>query len=163
MSYNTWTVDGYGICADDIKSTKERVLRLVALSEQVEESVIDLLREILYERMGDAADSWEKEKLYKKAALKDVLEFEDDSGNIGIAALLHAVIEEKEDVCLVACYDFEGKQYLLFTPVYPWSQQSEGEKKIKTENDVDEIIRRYVSILTDKPLEITYHSVPNGG
>ena len=32
MSYHTWTVDGYGICTNDIETTKERVEKLLQLA-----------------------------------------------------------------------------------------------------------------------------------
>ena len=51
--------------------------------------------------------------------------------------------------------------YLVYEPTYPWNRQEEDQKV--TQKMLDEIIRKYVSILTDQEILIDYCSVENGG
>ena len=71
------------------------------------------------------------------------------------------VILEAENVRLEACDSFEGKDYLLFCPDYPWNRNNQ--KQLMTEEAVDELFRKYIPVLTDIPIEIDYQSVENGG
>ena len=58
--------------------------------------------------------------------------------------------------------DYNGVSYLLFEPFYPWSKVSDAEKNA-TEDGIEEMLYKYVRVLTDKPVKVTYYSVENGG
>ena len=60
-----------------------------------------------------------------------------------------------------ACDSFDGKDYLLFGPDYPWNLANQ--KQIKTEEEVAGIFKKYIPVLTDEPIDIDYQSVENGG
>ena len=71
------------------------------------------------------------------------------------------MIEEAEGIVFSACTDFEGDQFLIYQPSYPWNLP-EAETAL-TEERTDEILTKYVAILSDDPVEIDYQSVENGG
>lgn len=68
-------------------------------------------------------------------------------------------LNELED--FVACDGYDAMKYLLFCPSYPW-HITEYERHL-TEEKIEEILNRYVSVLTDTPPDIGYQSVENGG
>ena len=78
-----------------------------------------------------------------------------------LAALLKEVILEVEGLDLLACDSEDGDTYLIYAPSYPW-ELSEVERSL-TEERLQEVFKRYVVVLTDKPIDITYQEVENGG
>ncbi len=94
------------------------------------------------------------------AAVGCGMEYDQDF-RLGLATILKDVILEAENVRLEACDSFEGKDYLLFCPDYPWNRNNQ--KQLMTEEAVDELFRKYIPVLTDIPIEIDYQSVENGG
>ena len=94
MSYHTWTVDGYGICTNDIETTKERVEKLLQLAPE----------------FNDIIHTWFKESGIVNPELDDYLEYDED-WNSGVAYLLQRVIEEVENVRLDIAEDFDSYYY----------------------------------------------------
>ncbi len=88
------------------------------------------------------------------------MEFDQDF-YLGLATILKMVIEEAEEICLTACDDYNSVSYLLYQPMYPWYMDSVD--RDLTEEKTAEIFRRYISILTDDPIDIGYQEVENGG
>lgn len=80
---------------------------------------------------------------------------------LGLATILQQVIEEADGLCLTACDDSSGRTYLIYQPRYPW-EITEKELDL-TEDKLNELFSRYVSILTDDPIEIDAQEVENGG
>jgi hypothetical protein len=78
-----------------------------------------------------------------------------------LAALLKEVILEVEGLDLLACDSEDGDKYLIYEPSYPW-KLSEVERSL-TEERLQEMFKRYIGVLTDKPIDITYQEVENGG
>ena len=151
MSYSSWTVDGYGICADDIDGvTTQRLLRLVKYAPNFRQDFLQQWEE------------WGSGRPAQDAPVDELLEYEDEFGYHGLAPILQSVIEEAEGIRLVVADDYNGIAYLLFEPFYPWSQVSDTEKSA-TEDGIREMLCKYVRILTDKPIRVTYYSVENGG
>ena len=72
-----------------------------------------------------------------------------------------AVIEEAEGITLTACNDCEGRKYLLYQPCYPW-QLSDNTREL-TQERLDTLFRKYVKMLTDEEVEVSYQEVENGG
>lgn len=77
-----------------------------------------------------------------------------------LSTFLTEVIEEAEHLLFTACDSHDGDEYLVYMPSYPWNLR-ENERDL-TEERIREILSRYVSILSDKPLTIAYRSIENG-
>lgn len=148
MSYHTWSTDGFGFCVDNIKTTPERILKLAALNEK---TLCDL-REYLSEFYEDGYKD-------KDLTMDDFSDFEGNYGERGLATILREVINE--EIPIVFADDFDGLDFILYCPSYPWTLQ-EKEKNL-TKEDVKKILIKYIKILTDEPVEIDYYSVENGG
>ena len=137
MSYHTWHNYGYGICVDDIQA--QSVQRLQALLK-------------LAPKLDGRIHAW----------LSDLSVTEPDWDDyMGLATILQQVIEEADGLCLTACDDSSGRTYLIYQPRYPW-EITEKELDL-TEDKLNELFSRYVSILTDDPIEIDAQEVENGG
>ncbi len=83
----------------------------------------------------------------------------------GVLSVIKEVIKDEKDILLCACSDYEDNIYLMWTPKYPWATQTEAEKKIKTREDVKNLIMPYLEELLDKKdiPEFKYHEATNGG
>lgn len=148
MSYHTWSIDGFGFCVDDIKTTPERVLKLAELNENTLSDLREYL-DAIYE------DGYRDEDLI----MDDFDNFEGIYAERGLSAILREVIDE--ELPIVFADDFDGYKYILYCPSYPWTLQ-EKEKSL-TKDDVKEILTKYIKILTDEPIDIDFYSVENGG
>lgn len=145
MSFQTWHNYGYGICTDNIKTRDvERLKELLLLAPIYNAKIKKQLSET-----GGKAPDWE-----------DYMECDQDY-NLGIATILREVIEETEKISFLACDNFNGEAYLLYPPQYPW-EFTDIERGL-TKDQVADVIRHYVGILTDEPIEIDSQSVENGG
>ena len=145
MSYSTWHNYGYGVCVDDI-STQD-MGRLQALLE-------------LAPKFKAKIDGWFSELEVEEPSWDDYMEFDQDF-YLGLATILKEVIAEAEGIDLTACDDYDGKDYLLYQPMYPWKMDDIDCGM--TEERVAGILRHYIGILTDDPIEIDYQEVENGG
>ena len=145
MSYVSWHTYGYGICVSDITDcTVERLQNLLSLAPEFQQEV----------------QSWLEGCEITEPAVEDYLEFDQDF-RLGLAAILKEVIQETEGVELVACDSYDGMDYLLYCPGYPWRQKDQ--KQLQTEEEAEELFRKYVSVLTDGEIVIDYQAVENGG
>ena len=149
MSYQTWTVYGYGVCISDIKTTVERLLNLASMDADVLQDVREYLDEIY-------PNGYKDEDL----TLDDFEEFEGDYCERGVAYILCRVININE-ITVEFADDFDGTPYVLYTSSYPWFIR-ENEKSL-TEKDVENIFKKYIRVLTDDPVDICYYDVSNGG
>ena len=147
MSYRTWSTYGLGICVDDIKTTPERILKLAEMNADTLKDVRKYLDEIYN---GSCRD--------EDLTLEDFDEFEGLYCERGVAAILYEAINE---IPVQYADDYDGIQYILYTPTFPWILDIQ-EKQL-TEEDVMDVFRKYVSILTDEPIVIDYYDVENGG
>ena len=147
MSYHTWSTDGFGFCVDYIKTTPERVLKLAALNT----TTYTELREYL----GDVLEKYTDEEL----EMDIFYDFEGAYGEMGLSCILREVINN--ELSIVWADDFDGVNYILYCPSYPWSIK-ESEKNL-SKKDVEEILNKYIKILTDEPIAIDYYCVENGG
>jgi hypothetical protein len=144
MGYSTWHTYGYGICTDDIETTVEKIEELLSKAPKYRKEIHD----------------WFKECEIAEPTMEDYMEFDQDYCG-GLATMLQSVIWEVEGIQFDYADDFDGCNFLLYIPCYVW-QLNEKEKNF-TEKDVTKLFVKYVSILTDKPIEIDYRSVENGG
>lgn len=145
MSYSTWHTYGYGVCVSEIK-----------------EPPVDLLQNLIsmapvYQRK---IQEWLDDCEISEPTYEDYMDFDQDFG-LGLATILKEVISEAENIELEACDSYDEKTYLLYCPEYPWNQT--GHKQLTTEEAAIELFQKYVSVLTDEPIDIDYQSVENGG
>lgn len=147
MSYKTWVDYGYGVCVDDIKTTPERLLKLAAMKPDVNKIVKDYLEEG-YE------DGYKIEDL----TMNDFNDLEGDYCENGAAYVLYNVIT---DIPVVYSTDYNGIGYILYTPTYPWRLKKD--ERNLAEEDVANVFRKYIQVLTDDPVKIDYYEVENGG
>ena len=146
MIYHTWTVNGYGVRTNDIETTKERVENLLKLAPKFNEDI----------------QSYFKETKIDEPDLEDYLEYDKDCYS-GVAYLLQNVIKEVENIRLDIADDFNSYYYLLLCPSYAWAERTEEERRLDAEEKVDELLKKYIKILTEKEIAIDYRSVKNGG
>lgn len=145
MAYTTWCVNGYGVRVDDLKVTLKKVEKLIAKAPEFE----DEIREYF------------KEEGITKPTLDDYLDYDEDYQG-GIAYILKRTISEAENIEFSYAENCNNEWYLLLCPSYPWYKTS-GEESRLTEKTVKEIMKKYISILSNQVLDIDYQSVENGG
>jgi len=157
MSYHTWITYGYGVCISDIDTKKiktENLVKLIHMAPYFEEKLINWINEYLRED-GDP------ESIYELMQTNDILEYEDEGCYVGLAPILKGVMDECEHLYFVICDNYNGYEFLLFTQGYPWEM---GDKELALkEKDVEDMFRKYISILTDQKININYYEVENGG
>jgi hypothetical protein len=145
MSFQTWHNYGYGICVDGISDvTVEKLQSLLHLAPQLENEIHE----------------WLSECEITDPTYEDYLEFDQDF-HLGLATLLSKTVKEVEDIDLTACDDFKGKTFLIYMPRYPWHMCKTD--YFVTEESLQSLFGRYVSLLTDKPINIEYQEIENGG
>ncbi len=144
MGYRTYHNYGYGILVDAIKTTPERMENLLALAPNYRKQIHD----------------WFEECEITEPTMHDYREF-DQEHYLGLATILKEVIWEAEGIELLACDNFDGMDYLIYEPSYPW-QISEKSMTL-TEEKLADLFRKYVNILTDTPIVLDYQEVGNGG
>ncbi len=113
MSYQEWTIKGYGICTDKIEKTtmKANVEAMLALDPQYSRNLSELFSgagvkyPCLDDYLYDPEGVWSEERL-------------------GLAELMSNVIYFVDGINLTACDDFEGSKYLLYKPSYPCASHS---------------------------------------
>ena len=145
MSYKTWINYGYGICVSDIADIPVERLR------QLLEKAPMFCKKV---------DEWLAQNGIEHPAYDDYMSF-DDEYMLGLATILSRVIEEVEQIHLTACDDYNGDDYLIYMPSYPW-ELSENELTL-TEEQIEQVLSKYVSVLTDEAITIEYQSAENGG
>ena len=145
MSFRIWHDYGYGIKVDDIHTELFQLQQLIKMAPKYKKELDDYFQDCEIE----------------EPIFDDYMEIENDEGRRGLNTILQKVILECEDIVLSALDDFDSVQYLVFYAGYPWSY-SEREKCF-TEHDIDEVLRRYVSVLTDEAIDIGYQSSENCG
>ena len=150
MSYQTWHDYGYGICVDDIETTVDKVLELVAIAPKFKKNFYDWVK-----------DYMEDEDI-EELTMDDIDSYEDSPYcDSGLAPIIASVIQECENVELFCCSDYNCYHYLIFSTTYPWCLNDKV--KNMTEKDMCHLFTKYINILTDIPIVIDYQSVENGG
>lgn len=141
MSNKVYTIYGYGICVDDIfPIVGENIWQLLDLAPKTKKKFTDFLLDNNY---GDEIE-----------LCHILLDYENEFAETGLGVLLQEAILEGENLNLFVGSDYDGVQYLLFTPDYPW--RCKDNKNLK-EEDIVAVIGRYVRTLTDKPIDIDYY------
>ena len=161
MSYQSWHEYGRGIdfsqfehdCEENgTPITVEGIERLLIFAPKTQESVHNFLAL----RKGAHEPGWSPTK-------EDYEEWDVDYG-IGLAYLVAEAIKESTGFeHVLACTDFEGDHFLIFSVGYPW-MMSEPERNI-TRDVWDKVLRMHLLLLNpDAPvIDIDDLSIENGG
>lgn len=143
---------GIGICTDDIKDmTVDKIKALVALVPN-SLSVKALLNQALLDAIDDEIDNINEFADYIGQGWKEYEE-------AGIATILAIVIDACENVRMKPIMDSNGNTFLIFPERYPW-QYNTREKQL-IDDDVYEIIGKYVRVLTENEIPIEKIGVEN--
>lgn len=145
--YNTWCVNGYGVRVDDLEFELKDVKKLISMAPKFKNEI----------------NRHFKDQGIKNPTLDDYLDYDEDYHG-EIAYILKKTISEAENIEFSYAENSNNEWFLLLCPSYPWYEMSSEESNL-TEEKVKSIIKKYVSVLTDKDLEndIGYQSVENGG
>lgn len=144
MSYHTWHDYGYGVNLYGMEfNSAERVVAVLTLAPNVLEQI---KREFA-------------ENEITEPTVADYLEYGDFM--YGMAGLLREVIEEAEGISFYASEDFDGCEYIMYPPIYPWEMQAVDQTMSKEK--VEEILNKYLKILTDSHYDIEMVECANGG
>lgn len=145
MSFVSWHTYGYGVKVSELQNiSMSKVVELIQTAPEYAKSFND----------------WLKNNDIKEPTLEDLEEFDEDYC-IGLATVLAAVICEREGIEFTACNDFENETYLLYAKTYPW-YLSDKEKTLK-EQDIQLLLVRYFSKISDEVITIDYYDPENGG
>ena len=145
MSFVSWHTYGYGVKVSELqKISMSKVVELIQTAPEYAKSFND----------------WLKNNDIEEPTLEDLEEFDDDYG-IGLATILAKVIRECEGIELTACNDLNDEAYLLYAETYPW-YIPENQKSLK-EEDIQSLMVKYLSKLTDEAITVDYYGAENGG
>ena len=148
MSYHSWSVNGYGICTEDICTDRDRLLTFIKQAPIFDKDFKEWID-------GFAEDP-------DDITLEEMEEYEDEYGYTGIAPIMSAVIFELENINLTVVEDACGVPYLLLEPAYPWSDLSPEERSL-TETSARDMFVKYTKMLTDAEIVPGYQSAECGG
>lgn len=107
-----------------------------------------------------AIHDWFDECEISSPTVNDYIDYDQDF-YCGMATILRKVIEEATEIEMMACCDFDCKQYLIYMPSYPWHMTNRD--RTLTKEELATVFNKYVSIITDSEIEIDYQEVENGG
>ena len=160
MSYETWEDHGYGIISSDIKTTPERLKNLVALAPKYKQQLKEFFNEsgTKYDDFFENLDEWEDYDMFPSNG--DVLaEYVSP-----VTVFLKNVILEKENIDLYICKDYDGNEFMMLLPWYPWSSYTDEEKSL-TKLKLCKIINKYVEMVATNKEKIKpdYQTCKNGG
>lgn len=145
MSYHTWSVDGFGFCSSNIHTTPEKIKKLLLSAPKIDKRIHN--------------DMFAR-KIFAPT-IDDYIEYDQDEYT-GLGYFLIEVIYEKEQIRLIAADNFDSETYVLYCPSYPWEDLSEGEMGL-TKEKLSKIFLKYIRMLTDEEVDISFQSVENGG
>ena len=159
MAYQTWINYGYGICVSDLEKEvpANNLMTLIKQAPKLFKKMKKFFEEFCTESELDISE------INSYDILTDFVENGSglDCNYGGLASILHEVIKEKEDIELLVCDDFDGKNYLIYQPEYPWSKRTEAESQL-TEEKLAQLFGKYLHIVTDEEITVDYRSVANG-
>lgn len=145
MSFETWHNYGYGVKISDL--TEISINKVVELVQSAP-------------NFAKNFNKWLSDCKITEPTLEDLEEF-DIYYCLGLVTVLKKVILEIENIELTACDDLNNEKYLLFEQTYPW-RMTELEKSLK-EEDIQSLMVKYLSKITDEAIEIDYYSPENEG
>jgi hypothetical protein len=150
---------GYGICTDFAMAGKFKKIRTSEDLEQLKK-LINMAPKFAADHTMTTLLAMEKVWLEDEMSLAWIASdlmyaiFGDDAGACGLSYVLSLVIAECEGIHLATALDCNCNEFLLFAKKLPW-QMTEREKEL-TRDELDAIFSKYVSVLTDEPIDIQY-------
>ena len=142
MSTQTGIQYGYGVITSKIKITDIEKLKSLLLR------LPDYKAEI---------NEYFKNENITTPTISDYLDYME--GDYGIAEILEKIIYKEEGLELCSCNDCEGNSYLLYPATYPWYLSKLDFSM--TEDKLKAIFEKYIRLLTDESINITYQSCEN--
>lgn len=130
----------YGICSSNIKKVKWE-----SVKEMLKEFDADLYEEFVKDLDGDLSNS----------NMEDWFSKYENDGRFGIGAFLKDYIEFKEDIILNI--DDPDGTFIGVSAGAPWDFVNS--LKDMDEADFDDLLRKYVNLITDEPLVIRWWKV----
>lgn len=152
-------IHGYGICTDFAMDGKYKKIKAPEDLEPLKR-LINMAPKFAADHTMTTLLSMEKTFIEDEASLAWVASdlmyaiFGDDAGGCGLSYILSLVIAECEDVHLATTLDCDCSEYLLYSKKFPW-QMAEREKTL-TQSELDAIFSKYVSVLTEEPIDIQF-------
>ena len=148
MSYDTWHNYGIGLRTDDLNINAHRIRDLIHMAPKFEKTLLSHI----------SSD----EIPWGSMFIDEIYEYLFDMNYwYGAASVLAEVINECEGIELCACDDFDGRQYVMYQPCYPW-QLTERERSMTYDN-IKDMFMKYVKVLTDDIVVIDEQAAHNGG
>ena len=143
MSYQEWTVEGYGVCVPNMNATN--LINFIRQSPQVTAGFQDFLG-------ADVA--------IDDAELDDFEEYGDYIECSGIAGVIVSVMNDLYGLWFDAVIDINGHSYVVYAPRYPWSMTEEDRSL-----DINEL--RYMFLEQAEVLGVQwdpdFHTIHCGG
>lgn len=144
MSFTTWHNYGYGLRTDNITiKSVEDLAELLRLAPEFEKEM-----QLYFEDCD-----------IEEPEIDDYFEFQ-EYDNHGLASLMKMVLKETEQVEFTDCGDYDGLQYLMYQPSYPW-ELSERDLKL-TEEKLEKMLKKYFSVITDDEITPGYIEAEDG-
>lgn len=147
MSFRTYVIYGLGVCSDQAPQvTREGVEALLAMAPETAKYVRS------HPEYSESDDHFANLDWY-----------EADSCCVnGAFALLSDVLAEREHmIYFTLCDDFDGLQYILYEPCYPWEVSVRDMSMTPT--SIREIFDKYTMVLYGMTLPVVYYECHNGG
>lgn len=169
MSFSYWSTYGYGIKVDDIPIKDITVEKLINLCSQndfcFKNFKTDVVNFINTEKSGDYSYEEAIEKLEESDIANFLNSVEGDGCELGIGNYIRDVIYGNEKIWMDLASNFDGEVYLLLIPSFPWQHKSLAakEKALTKPEMLNDILEKYIKILTDAKIRIDYEDVVNGG
>lgn len=137
----------YGVCISDIKTiNEEKAIKF--LNELAKLNYNNYLEEFLENKNDNDTDYSFNDWMY---------DFE-INGYYGLSAFLRQVIEDVEGINIY-CDDPNGIHYLGLSLDTPWNYNYKT--KNITNEEYDNILRKYINKITDDILEVCYYAISN--
>lgn len=152
---------GYGVAFDGYcnipggsvrPASTQRILQLIHMAPDYEQEALSELNLLL-------CDNAYTGKAISELPVNVVVEWlvqDDESYCSGIAPILRDVIAEAEGIPLVAYSTENCLDYLVLAPCLPWN--TSFKVKQLTQEKLDAILHKYMSIITDDPYQIDLYS-----
>lgn len=145
MSTCTWINYGIGLCTSSLTlKSVEAIEKLLTKAPSFRQEIHEFFKECGID----------------EPEIQDYVDYDEDYHN-GIAYILKEVIEEREGVFLTACDDVDGNDYLIFPQMYPW--ELNWKERRMTRRKVERLLKKYLSIITEDPLDIDDIQAENYG
>lgn len=152
MSYQTWHTYGIGVDMNELRpKIDENKLIAVIKASDIEENIADKF-DALYIECGKDLD-------------ETCMVLNNDAFMLGVTSILATLIENQNPgLCVTACDDFEGTQYIVYCPDYPW-HMNDFDKSL-TEEKLTDIFVRFFNTITNETVTneiVSKHEIENGG